>query len=104
MNDIPSRLTKKTKEKFIFEALESSNTCIVNFDLWMSKRGVETFVLIVHFLSHNWKPSHIKIGLFETTNTFGAAMAIQVNEVLATYRLNVKILAYVKNEGNNLTT
>jgi hypothetical protein len=70
----------------------------------MSKGGMETFVLIVHFLNHNWEPNHITIGLFETTNKFGAAMAIQVNEVLATYGLNVKLLAYVKNEGNNLTT
>jgi len=56
------------------------------------------------FFNHNWEPGHITIGLFETTNTFGATMAIQVNDVLTTYGLNVKILAHVKNEGNNLTT
>ncbi len=31
-------------------------------------------------------------------------MAIQVNEMFATYGLNVKILTYVKDEGNNLST
>jgi hypothetical protein len=31
-------------------------------------------------------------------------MAIQVNEVLTTYGLNVKILAYVKDERNNIST
>jgi len=31
-------------------------------------------------------------------------MAIQVNEMLITYGLNVKMLAYVKDEGNNLST
>jgi hypothetical protein len=46
MNGIPLRLAKKTQKKFISEALESCDTCIVNFDLWMSKGGVETFVLI----------------------------------------------------------
>jgi hypothetical protein len=104
MHDIPSSLAKKTKEKFLCEALESCDNCIVNFDLWMSKGGVETFVLIVHFFNHYWEPGHITIGLFETTNTFGVAMGILVNEVLPTYGLNVKILAYIKNEGNNLTT
>jgi hypothetical protein len=50
----------------------------------------------VDFLNRNWEPGHITIGLFETTNTFRATMAIQVNQVLATYGLNVKILAYEK--------
>jgi hypothetical protein len=31
-------------------------------------------------------------------------MAIHMNEMLATYGLNVKILAYVKDEGSNLST
>jgi hypothetical protein len=30
-------------------------------------------------------------------------MAIQVNEVLTTYGLNVKILTYVKDEGSNIS-
>jgi hypothetical protein len=42
--------------------------------------------------------------LFETTDTFGIAMALQVNEVLSTYGLNVKIFPYVKDKGNNLST
>jgi hypothetical protein len=76
---------------------------MVSFDLWMS-RGVNTFVLIVHFLNHNWGLGHVIIGLFETTNISRVAMAIQVNEMLVAYGLNVKILAYVKEEGNNLCT
>jgi len=31
-------------------------------------------------------------------------VAIQVNEMLVTYGLNAKILAYVKDESNNLST
>jgi hypothetical protein len=46
---------------------------------------------------------HVTINLFETIETFGAAMAIQVNEVLVAYGFNTKILAYVKDEGNNLS-
>jgi hypothetical protein len=76
---------------------------MVSFDSWMS-RGVDTFVLIIHLLDHNWESGHVIIGLSKITKTFGITMAIQVNEVLATYGFNVKILAYVKDEGNNLST
>jgi hypothetical protein len=96
-------LAKKTKKKFIYEALEACDTCMVSFDLWML-RGIDTFVLIIHLLDHNWGFGHVIIDLFETIKTFGTTMAIQVKEVLATYRFNVKILTYVKDEGNNLST
>jgi len=46
----------------------------------------------------------VTIGLLETINTFGIAMASKVNEMLSTYGLNVKIFPYVKDEGNNLST
>jgi len=39
---------------------------------------------------------------FETTNTFGNAIALQFNDVLAKYELAIWIIAYVKNEGDNL--
>jgi hypothetical protein len=96
-------LTKKTKMKFILEAFEACDTCMVNFDLWMS-RGVDTFVLIIHLLNHNRKLGHVTIDLFETIETSSATMAIQVNEMLVAFGFNIKILAYVKDEGNNLST
>jgi hypothetical protein len=69
----------------------------------MSKGGLDIFVLIIHFLNHNWELDHVTIRLLETAYTYGATMAIQVNEMLATYGLNAKILACVKYENNNLT-
>jgi len=42
------------------------------------------------------------LGLFETINTYGVAMALQVNQSLQTHGLNVKIIAYIKYEGNSL--
>jgi hypothetical protein len=52
---------------------------MMNFDLWMLRRGVDNFVLIVHFLNHNWEPCHVTIRLFEITisNTYGVAMALK---------------------------
>jgi hypothetical protein len=76
---------------------------MVSFDLWMS-RGVDTFVLITHLSNHNWEFGHVTISLFETIETSKASMAIQVNEMLVAYGFNIKILAYAKDEGNNLCT
>jgi hypothetical protein len=64
MNDILSRLAEKTKKKIISEAFEACDICMVSFDLWMSRGGVDTFVLIVHFLNHNWELGHVIIGFF----------------------------------------
>jgi hypothetical protein len=59
----------------------------------MLRGGVDTFVLIVHFLNHNWELGHVTIGLFQTVKTFGVTMAIQMNEVIVAYVLNAKIMA-----------
>jgi hypothetical protein len=59
--------------------------------------------LVIQFLNHNWEFGHVTIGFFEIIETSGVAMAIQMNEVLVTYGLNVKTLTYVKDEGSNLS-
>ncbi len=58
INEILPKITKKMKEKNISLALESCNTCMVSFGLWMFKVGEDTFVLIVHFLDDKWEPCH----------------------------------------------
>jgi hypothetical protein len=75
------------KEKYISLAFDSCNTCTVNFDLWMFTAGVDTFVLIMHFLDDNWEPCHVTICFFEIVETFRNAMVLQVNEVLAKHGL-----------------
>ncbi len=69
INEILPKITKKTKEKDISSTLESWNTCMVSFDLWMSRAGVDTFVLIMHFLNDKWEPCHVTIGSFEKGET-----------------------------------
>jgi hypothetical protein len=56
------------------------------------------------FLNHKWEPCHVTIGLLDTTNTFGIAMVLQMNEMLATYELCTKILTYIKRKGKNIPT
>lgn len=84
--------------------LNHTTLALISFDLWMLRAKVDTFVLIVHFLNDKWEPCHIRIGFFETKNTFGNAMALQINDVLAKYGVNVQIITYVKDEGGNLNT
>jgi len=52
---------------------------MMSFDLWMSRKRVDNFVLIVHFLNQNWEPCHVTIGLIEIaiSYTYGAAMALK---------------------------
>jgi hypothetical protein len=70
----------------------------------MLRGNINTFVLIVHFLNDKWEPYPIIVRFFETIDTSRNAMAIQVNDVLAKHGLNTHVLAYVKDEGNNLAT
>ncbi len=75
-HDILPRIAKRTKERFVSPTLHSYNTCTVSFNLWMSRGGVDTFVLIVHFLNDKWEPCHVTIGFFYITNTSGSAMVL----------------------------
>jgi len=68
VSNILLRFAEKTKKKFIFKAFEACDTCMMSFDLWMSKR-VDIFVLIVHFLNHNGELGYVIIGLFKTAKT-----------------------------------
>ncbi len=51
----------------------------MNFDLWMFKGGMDTFVYIVHFLNEKWEPCHVTIGFFETTNISKSAIVSSWN-------------------------
>jgi hypothetical protein len=50
--------TKKTKERFVSPTFDSCNTHIIYFDLWILKEGVDTFVLLVHFLNDKREPCY----------------------------------------------
>jgi len=70
----------------------------------MSKSGMDTFVMIVHFLNAQWEPCHIIVGLFEIADTTGSVMALQVIDVLAKHGFITQVIAYVKYEGGNIST
>jgi hypothetical protein len=61
-------------------------------------------VLVIHFINSLWVPCHVTMGFFETTNMSRIAMAVQVKDFLSLYNLLNKLIAYVKDEGGNLST
>jgi hypothetical protein len=94
-------LVAKTMENYAIIALESCvTTC--SFDLWMSRFGHDTFVLVINFLNSQWVPWHVTMGIFEATNVVGSIM--YVKELLSCYNLLNKLMVYVKDEGGNLFT
>jgi hypothetical protein len=46
-------------------------TVTTTFDLWMNRGHQDIFALVVNFLSLDWKPHHVTIGLFEANDTIG---------------------------------
>jgi len=57
-------------------------------------------VLVIHFINSLWVPCHVTMVFFETTNMSG----IEVKDFLSLYNLLNKLIAYVKDEGGNLST
>jgi hypothetical protein len=49
-------------EILLFPTFDSCRTCMVSFDLLISKGGVDTFVLITHFLNDTWESYHVTSG------------------------------------------
>jgi len=58
--------------------LESTTTIAINFDLWMSKGGVDTFVLVINYLNEAWTPRHVIVGLFEVHEITRNATVLQL--------------------------
>jgi len=88
-------------EEYVIPTLESCVTPMASFNLWMSKSGHDTFALVIN---SQWVLCHVRMALFEATNTIGVAMAMQVRDLLASYNLLEKLVAYVKDEDGNLST
>ncbi len=70
----------------------------------MSKFGHDTFAILINFMNSQWVPCHVTMALFETTNTIGVAMVVQVRDFLTSYNFLEKLVACLKDEGGNLST
>lgn len=73
-------------------------------DLWMSTCSFDIFTLVINFLSPQWEPHHVIMGLFGANDITKVGSARQLKGLLERFQLTFKILCYVKNEGTNLET
>jgi hypothetical protein len=68
-------LVVKTMEQYLILDLDSCVTTIAFFNLWMSRFGHHMLVLVINFINSLCVPCHVKMGLFEATDTSRVAMA-----------------------------
>jgi hypothetical protein len=92
----------KVMEMHLFPTIVECVMTTVMFNLWMSRIGISTFVLVINFIDDDWVPCHVIIGMFKTPNTFRVALAKQVKSLFATYGLTNKVIVYVRDERTNL--
>ncbi len=67
-------MVTKSMDIYILPKLVSASIVSV-YDLWMSKGGIDTYVLVVHYLSKACELVHATIGLFEVNETTSLCMA-----------------------------
>jgi hypothetical protein len=69
------------------------------------QRGLhDVFVEVINFLSTNWEPKCIIVGLFDANDTSSAVMTMKLKHILNKFAFMHKIVANVKDEGSNLQT
>jgi hypothetical protein len=56
----------------------------------MFKGAYDVFALLINFLSNDWQPKHVIIGLFETIKTTRQALAKSLTKLLDKYGLRKK--------------
>jgi hypothetical protein len=59
--------------------------------------------MVVNFINTSRKPTHVIIGILKIHSIANATMASQVKNLLHSFHLLDKVIAYVKNEGSKLS-
>lgn len=102
-DEVIPRMVSQTMEKYILPVLTGCVTATASFDVWMSRRGVNTIALVIHFINESWVPCRVTIGVFEAPDTAaGAALAMEVKELLNSFNLTDKIIAFVMDDDLRL--
>jgi hypothetical protein len=70
----------------------------------MSKGARDTFAFVTIFLTLDWEPKHVTIGLFKAKDTIGINLASQLQVLFEKYNLITKIICCAKDEGTNFST
>jgi hypothetical protein len=70
----------------------------------MNEGALDTFALVINFLTLNWETKHVTIGLFKAKDIIGINLASQLQVLFEKYNLINKMICCVKDEGTNLST
>jgi len=71
-------MVKHTLEEFVLPYINVIASVTTTFDLWMNKSAFDIFSLVINFLTLDWEPKHVTIGLFEAKNTTKINLASQI--------------------------
>jgi len=83
---LPAMVTK-SMDIHVLPKLASASIVSVSFDLWISKGGIDTFTLVINYLSKNWNLVHVIVGLFEVNELTGLCMAQQLPYLICLKKL-----------------
>jgi hypothetical protein len=78
MEEVLHAMVTKSMDIHVLPKLASVSIVFASFDLWMSKKSIDTFALVINYLFENWKLVHAIVGLFEVNETIGQCMAQQL--------------------------
>ncbi len=59
---------------------------------------------MINFVNSLWVSCHVIMGFFEATDTSRAAMVVKVKDLLSSKNLLDKLITYVKEVGDSLST
>jgi hypothetical protein len=99
-NILPSMM-KCTLQALVFPFINATIFVTAIFDLCMNKSAFDTFALVINFLTLDWEPKHVTIGLFEAKGTFGVSLVGQLQALFEKYKLTNKMICYMKDESIN---
>jgi len=68
-------LLEKINQLYVVPTLVKCYFAIASFDFWMFMGAYDVFALVINFLSSDWLPKHVIIGLFEAIETTRQTMA-----------------------------
>lgn len=95
-------MVRRIMDLHVLPNLEIVTIVFASFDLWMSKSGVNTFVLVINYSDESSTPRHATMKLFEVHEITINTMVLQFQTLLKKFELIHHVITFVKDEGNNI--
>ena len=96
---IPTK--KQLVEKSFIERLAKVKAAVISYDLWISRKTDEIFLLTAHYCTGRER-ENTNIGMTSTTATDGVSLSLSVMEVVENFGLEEKIVGITIDGGGTL--